>query len=89
MIHATEYALLGALTVWAWPHALGSWLLATAYGATDELHQRYVPFRSSDPFDLLADGVGAMLGVAGVQGLRRRRRAAPRGPQKDPDGDHP
>lgn len=86
-MHATAYAILGGLTVWAWPHAVGAWLVTTAYGATDELHQRWVPYRSSDPWDLLADGVGAMLGVASVQGLRRRRRA--RGAPEDPDGDHP
>lgn len=71
-LHAIAYSILGAATAWAWPHAVGAWLVTTAYGASDELHQRWVPRRSSDPWDLLADGVGAILGVAGVQGLRRR-----------------
>jgi VanZ family protein len=33
------------------------------YGASDELHQYFVPGRSCDIFDWLADVVGAILGV--------------------------
>ncbi len=36
-------------------------LFTTAYGLTDEIHQRNVPFRTFDLFDLLADFVGATI----------------------------
>jgi VanZ family protein len=39
-------------------------LLSTAYGATDEIHQHFVPPRQMDARDLLADGVGATLAAA-------------------------
>ncbi len=38
-------------------------LLSSAYGATDEWHQSFVPHRSCDVFDWVADTVGATLGV--------------------------
>src|SRR5262245_58962678 len=44
--------------------------LATAYGATDELHQLFTPRRSCDWRDVVADAVGAVLGAVV---LARRR----------------
>jgi VanZ family protein len=41
-----------------------SFLLATAYGVSDEVHQLFVPDRTADPQDLLADMAGAMAAVA-------------------------
>ncbi len=43
--------------------SLGAWTIATVYGVTDEWHQSFVPGRMADPRDLLADGVGAALGL--------------------------
>jgi VanZ family protein len=50
--------------------------LATAYGASDEVHQAFVPGRSPDAHDLVADGVGAVVaaGVAWGLAVRRARR---------------
>jgi hypothetical protein len=43
-----------------------AWTIATVYGFTDEWHQSFVPGRTADPRDLLADGVGASLGLGVV-----------------------
>ena len=81
--HFTEYALLGLLCARAcrltwrrrpWPRmlALGAFL-ATAWGLSDELHQVFVPGRSADARDLLADALGAVTGALLYEALRRRR----------------
>lgn len=69
--HSIGYALLGGLLLRAlargrlagvtWGRAVASVLLATLYGASDEFHQTFVPGRSADRLDLLADGVGALV----------------------------
>jgi len=72
LLHGTGYALLGALVAGALlrpgrrPGAvvLAATLLVAAFGATDELHQAFVPGRSCDVHDWLADVGGALLGAA-------------------------
>lgn len=71
-LHAIEYALLGFLCYRAFRYAAGTWggryalllavVTATIYGATDEWHQAFVPFRESDRWDLATDVVGAAIG---------------------------
>ena len=85
LVHAAVYALLAALTARALlrttrlgPVAvlLLASLAATAYGASDEFHQRFVAGRSSDPLDVLADAAGALLGALTftlIIAARRRR----------------
>jgi VanZ family protein len=52
-------------------------LLAAAYGATDEFHQRFVPGRTADLLDLAADTAGAAAAVAVAWVIARwRSRAA-------------
>ena len=73
VLHIGGYSLLGFLFFRAyrssWPSASGwrtanaSLLSAGFYGMTDEIHQYFVPGRSADPWDLVADMIGAMLGV--------------------------
>jgi VanZ family protein len=72
--HSIGYALLAGLLLRAfargrlagitWGAAAAAVVLATIYGASDELHQAFVPGRSSDRYDVLADFLGAVMGVA-------------------------
>ncbi len=84
ILHAVEYGGLGLLLAAALrgsgvPIGRASVLAilcASVYGATDELHQLFVPGRDSDVFDWLADTLGAMVAICAGSalgaGLRRR-----------------
>jgi VanZ family protein len=83
--HALEYAILAGLVGRAWAGGLArldgrsvaaSFLVATLYGATDELHQRFVPGREASGKDLLVDAAGSLASLLGLWGLARRRRRA-------------
>jgi VanZ family protein len=85
--HFTEYAILAALTGWALPAGRPrwwlAWAIATAYAATDELHQAFVPNRGPAAFDVGIDSTGAataslLLAVA-TRRWGRREAAGPRG----------
>ena len=79
-LHIAAYAPLGFLFLRAlaggrlaaitWPRALAAVALSVLYGFTDEIHQLYVPGRTADPLDLLADGVGAAIGAAALASLK-------------------
>jgi hypothetical protein len=81
VLHATEYAVLGGLLVVALRLAglrparalLLALVLASAYGATDEVHQYFVPGRSADVLDWVADTLGATLGAGLASAALRRR----------------
>lgn len=71
--HMTGYIVLGLLAVRA-VHgglpvritlrgALLAMLITAGYGASDELHQWFVPGRTADVFDLLADTSGGAIAV--------------------------
>ena len=73
LAHFTEYFVLGALVTF------GSWrsgsrllnlpvaiLLCAAFGAIDELHQSFVPGRSMDIYDVIADTIGASSGTSAM-----------------------
>ena len=66
--HATEYAILGCLLTnlclslsmrkaYMW-----GWLMGSAYAATDEFHQLFVPGRSGQITDVMLDSVGCLAG---------------------------
>lgn len=78
--HGIGYAILGALLLRAlaggrlrgitWQRAAAALLLATLYGVSDEFHQSFVPGRSPDRLDVLADSIGAAAAVV-LGGLAR------------------
>jgi VanZ family protein len=82
--HALLYAGLGVLVVralaggWRRPltlmGALAAVLICTAYGITDEFHQRFVPPREADVLDVAADAAGAIAAVMLMRLVARRAR---------------
>lgn len=87
--HFASYALFATLLVRALASArirnvtgrvaLLGILFAALYGVTDEIHQMFVPGRSADPYDLLADTLGAVAAAGLLLAwaiIRRQRRAA-------------
>ena len=72
--HFIGYAILGGLAVrgfaearWTGVTGAAGWkafTLASVYGITDELHQTFVPGRTSTFSDWCADAIGAAVGVA-------------------------
>ena len=83
--HFLAYGILGALAVRAF--AKGTWrgvtlatalsaiLLASAYGVSDEFHQRFVPGRDYEVLDMVADALGSTLaaGLLWAWSIIRRR----------------
>lgn len=83
--HFLAYFILAFCFHWALLPKTHSWsgkglvvLLCIAYGVTDEFHQRFVPGRVPDWFDLRNDAIGAILAmlVASIPALDRLLRAA-------------
>jgi VanZ family protein len=73
LAHGAEFALLGALVLrWLgkWPVAL---VAASAYAATDELHQAFVRGRVASPVDWAIDTGGVAIGIALVLIWQRAR----------------
>jgi VanZ family protein len=85
VVHTLEYGLLGLLIARAafitWPDRATirivafAALIATTFGVSDEIHQSFVPGRSAELLDAVADFVGASLGAT-TWALVRRRRAS-------------
>jgi VanZ family protein len=84
--HAVVFGVLAILIRYAFGRStrMPGWqsfaavLVATAYGAIDELHQSFVPGRTADVWDFVADAGGATFLVALAAAihviLRRRKR---------------
>jgi VanZ family protein len=79
IVHALLYAVLGALILRAlvvsgrapgWSNLAIAILLATAYGISDEIHQLWTPHRSADWRDVVADVLGAAMGVSAIVAMR-------------------
>jgi VanZ family protein len=86
--HGIAYAILGALLVralWGRDGSLRTIAIAVVcaslYGASDEVHQAFVPGRVPDVLDWSTDTIGALLGAVAafrvLALLARRSRDAP------------
>ena len=74
LAHFAEYAILGVLLFRAVRAPFLAVLLASAYAATDEVHQLFVTGRHGSPLDWLIDTAGVAAGVA--LALRNAREGA-------------
>lgn len=72
VVHAFSYALLSACLTLATARPSVAVAGASLYGLSDEFHQSFVPGRTPDVFDLVADVGGAVIGALCVVFLRRR-----------------
>ncbi len=77
LYHAGNFGVLAALLYPVTGRAWLAALLASLYGISDEVHQAFVPDRSADALDWLADTVGALAAVTLLQ-LRQHRRTRAR-----------
>ena len=79
-ISSAAHVFMFAVLAMLWARALGrgrrSWLIAVGltllYALFDELHQLFVPGRHADPWDLVFDALGAVLGVGVWARLERK-----------------
>jgi VanZ family protein len=84
--HLGVYAVLGGLLARAfaggwrnvtWPQVVLAVVLSTAYGVSDEFHQSFVPGRTPDAMDVVADAAGAALGAIVLLLASRQTAATP------------
>jgi VanZ family protein len=83
VLHMIEYAVLAIFCYRAFRRAAGSFAAANAvlfaivtaslYGATDEVHQAFVPFRTATWLDWVADTAGSVVGAVGFHRVVDRR----------------
>jgi VanZ family protein len=88
LLHVSEYLVLAVLLARALnngirrpvgaPRLLLTWSLCVAYAVTDEIHQMFVPGRSPDVRDAVADACGAALGLLMLQAAQRAWLGRPR-----------
>ena len=81
-VHVATYAGLGALAARAtgkglrgvsWRAVLGAFVISSLYGVSDEYHQLFVPGRSFDVLDMVADAIGSAVGASAVGAWSRIR----------------
>jgi VanZ family protein len=83
-VHVAAYIGLAIVTTRAtakglrdvsWRAVAAAIIISSLYGVTDEYHQLFVPGRSFDLFDMLADTIGSIVGAGavGAWGIIRHR----------------
>lgn len=84
LIHAVVYGALGVMLLgtqplragrYTWQQIGASVLIASLYGASDELHQSFIPGRSPEVADWIADTLGALAAVLAVAWVLKNRRS--------------
>ena len=80
-LHFTVYAILAVLLTRQISEVTGRWraavlaiALTAAFGAADEWHQGFIPGRSQELADWLADSLGAAVGALAAAAGRRANR---------------
>lgn len=83
LLHVGAYAVLGFLLYRAFSAMnngatiarlmLLSIFLSTLYGASDEIHQYFVPSRSAEFLDFTADFIGSIIGVMAASTIFKNR----------------
>lgn len=78
--HGVSYAVLGVLLMRALAGGtlqgmrtgliLPAVLIAAVYGISDEYHQSFIPGRMASVSDIVADGVGALVGACAAASVR-------------------
>ena len=77
IMHATAYGALSLLALYGARDTRIAFAMTSLYGVVDELHQHFVPGRTTDVFDWAADSTGALVALALVvfgRSLRRQVR---------------
>ncbi len=98
LAHLIQFAVLSALTYWAFrntgrlsrPALWCAVLVFTVlYGVSDEIHQSFVPGRSASAADVMVDAIGGVAGLIFAEGLLwlifRRRARQSRGKRDNAD----
>ena len=74
-VHFAAYIGLAVVTTRAttkgirdvsWRAVIAAVVISSLYGVSDEYHQLFVPGRSFDVFDMLADTIGSIAGASAV-----------------------
>lgn len=74
LVHFGLYFILGAFGCFAMGQKpLLNFAICSLYGISDEWHQSFVPQRSPDPLDWVADTLGAGIAIALHEIWRRKR----------------
>jgi len=72
LMHALVFGIFGFLVMGSLPAAAPGYTsrqawaaiaVVAVYGILDEVHQRFVPGRSADVFDVIADITGGLIGI--------------------------
>ena len=87
-VHIAAYAGLATITVRALARGrlrnvtlravCGAILISSLYGVTDEYHQLFVPGRSFEGLDMIADAIGSVAGASAAGAWSRIRRLVDR-----------
>ena len=85
LFHALAYGVLGFLLLdslapttdgFTSMQIRNSILIASLYGISDEFHQYFIPGRSSDAWDWVADTLGAVIAVSLLAWMSRKWKSA-------------